>query len=81
MVGKVAEVTQDCRPTGMVRLDAERVAFTHDLYREVAATIAPPAGAMDTELREQFVKMATTAFDSFAADSQYFAVVSQTPSR
>jgi membrane protein implicated in regulation of membrane protease activity len=23
MVGKVAEVTQDCRPTGMVRLDGE----------------------------------------------------------
>lgn len=44
-----------------------------DLYREVAATIAPPSGAMDAELREQFVTMATTAFTSFTADSEQIA--------
>lgn len=44
-----------------------------DLYREVAATIAPPAGAMDAELREQFVQMATTAFDSFTVNGEQIA--------
>lgn len=43
------------------------------VYREAAATIAAPAGVMDAELREQFVTMATTAFDSFTVDAEQIA--------
>lgn len=47
--------------------DAER-------YREIAATVLPPAATtVDGDLREQVVKMATAAFDVFVADSEQIA--------